>query len=92
MNCLPKELEDIILDYKYQIEHTHKFKKCLEEINKIEYKIEYDDYHSVYRGIRENTHYFYFNGLFEIEQYAGRCDCISIREGEKYEIESERYW
>jgi len=39
MNCLPKELEDIILDYKYQIEHTQKFKKCLETINKIDYKI-----------------------------------------------------
>ncbi len=36
MNSLPKDLEDIILDYKYQMEHTHKFKNTLDIIKKIQ--------------------------------------------------------
>ena len=30
---------DIINNYKYQIEHSQKYSKCMNEINKIEYKI-----------------------------------------------------
>jgi len=34
MNHLPLELENIILDYKYQLESTEKFNKVIVEINK----------------------------------------------------------
>jgi len=39
-NNIPKELEDIINNYKNQIEHSEKFSKCLNEINEITYKLE----------------------------------------------------
>lgn len=39
MNFLPKEIEDIILDYKSQLEHYEKFKKCLNDINSFKYEI-----------------------------------------------------
>ena len=29
---LPKELEDIMIDYKYQLHYTEKLNKCIEEI------------------------------------------------------------
>ena len=29
MDFLPKELEDIIIDYKYQIEHNERLQRCL---------------------------------------------------------------
>ena len=32
MDFLPKDLEDIILDYRNQLEHTEKFKKCMDKI------------------------------------------------------------
>ena len=32
MNFLPKEIEDIIIDYQYQLEHTDKFIYILEEL------------------------------------------------------------
>lgn len=32
LDFLPKEIEDIILDYKYQIEHNEKLQKCLKRI------------------------------------------------------------
>ena len=39
MNTLPKELEDIIMDYKNQLKHSDNFKKCLKEINNIQYTL-----------------------------------------------------
>ncbi len=36
---LPKVLEDIIIDYKNQMEHKEKFEKSLEEIKSITYGI-----------------------------------------------------
>ena len=39
---LPVELEEIILDYKAQLEHTSKFKHCLDEIKAITYYNEGD--------------------------------------------------
>ena len=38
MNNLAKDLQDIIYEYKYQLE----FSECLKEINEIEYSIETD--------------------------------------------------
>ena len=37
MNQLPKVLEDIILDYKYQLEHYEKFEAVLLQIERIGY-------------------------------------------------------
>lgn len=39
MNSLPKELEDIIVDYKNQMEHREKYEKTLMYINLIQYDI-----------------------------------------------------
>ena len=36
MNFLPKELEDIIIEYKNQLEHTEKYKLTLNTINNLE--------------------------------------------------------
>ena len=35
MNQLPLEIENIIMDYYYQLEHTDKFIKCIYEIMNI---------------------------------------------------------
>ena len=35
---LPKDLNDIIIDYKEQLEHTLKFQKTLDKINNITYQ------------------------------------------------------
>jgi len=90
LTLLPKVLEDIINQYTYQIEHSQKFKKCLEAIKEIEYYIFYDDYHDVIRTIRNHTHYYYFfYDRFEIEQYYRHSTTITITEGTKYDFE---YW
>lgn len=34
---LPEDIENIIINYKKQIEISKKFKKCIKEINKIKY-------------------------------------------------------
>ena len=36
---LPKDIENIIIDYKNQMEHIEKFKLTLNEINKISHEI-----------------------------------------------------
>ena len=43
MNFLPKELENIIVDYKYQLEHKEKFNSSLNNIKQITYKIDPED-------------------------------------------------
>lgn len=37
MNFLPKELEDIIIDYKHGLEHREKFTKTLNQIKSLHY-------------------------------------------------------
>ena len=39
MNSIGQDCEDIIYDYVSQIEHVSKFKKCLNQINNIGYRI-----------------------------------------------------
>lgn len=39
LKSLPKNVEDIILQDKYFMEHKEKFKNCIKEINSIDYKI-----------------------------------------------------
>jgi len=39
MNKLPREIEEIVLSYKSQLEHFDKFKYCVNEINNIRYVI-----------------------------------------------------
>ena len=44
MEQLPLDIENIILDYKAQLEHREKFQKCLEQINHIDHNIcDFDD-------------------------------------------------
>ncbi len=38
-NIFPLEIENIILNYKYQLEHTTKFKKSIKKIKEIEYQL-----------------------------------------------------
>ena len=40
MNNLPKDLQDIVYEYKQQLEYTSKFNKCIEKIEEIDYKID----------------------------------------------------
>jgi len=39
MNFLPKELEDIIITYKHQLEHKEKFSKTLKQIKSLQYVV-----------------------------------------------------
>jgi hypothetical protein len=39
LSTLPKVLEEIIIDYKNQMDHKEKFKPTLDEINNIRYEI-----------------------------------------------------
>ena len=39
MNCLPKEVEDIIITYKYQLEHRERFSKTLKQIKLLKYTL-----------------------------------------------------
>jgi hypothetical protein len=39
MDLIGEDCEKIILDYKWQLEHIKKFKKCLKKIKKIKYEI-----------------------------------------------------
>ena len=43
MNFLPKELENIIVDYKCQLEHKQKFNSSLNKIKQITYKIDQEE-------------------------------------------------
>ena len=81
---LPKELKNIIMDYKEQLDYVDKKKKVMEQLINIPYEIEYDSYHGIYRGIRLFTHYFYYNDQFNIENYCGRSQIITITENTKY--------
>ena len=40
MNFLPKELENIIIDYKYQLEYSDEFKQSLDIIKNIKIEVE----------------------------------------------------
>lgn len=42
MDTLPTDIQNIIFDYKAQLEHTSKFIGCIKEIKEIEYNIEED--------------------------------------------------
>jgi len=54
MDFLPKEIEDIINNYTYQIEHSMKFKSTLDKIKTIRYRV-YSTSDCV-RSDREHTH------------------------------------
>lgn len=57
---IPEDIEEIIIDYKYQIEHLEKFKKCINQINNINYTINRNEngYNiRSYSSRRDNTFY-----------------------------------
>jgi len=58
MENLPQELEDIITQYKYELEHKEKFSKCIKKINNISYKLtSVDSWRSII-GSRRTTQYY----------------------------------
>ena len=60
MENLPEELENIIMDYKYQMEHQQRFQLTLDEINQISYTMNgYDSWRSY--GSRTVQYYGGFN-------------------------------
>ena len=50
MNSLPKELEDIIIDYRNNMEKTEKYDKCMKEITTVRlfFKFEFKEGESLY--------------------------------------------
>ena len=66
MDLLPKELEDIVLDYKYQLEINDIYKKCLVEINEIKYIVinTMRDVMSV-RGFQDETVTYNIGKIFD---------------------------
>ena len=71
MEFLPKDLENIILDYKYQLEHTEKSKKYLNYLKntKIEYEPynDNDDFDDNYNGNDNGTIYSMINKFNIVE-------------------------
>ena len=63
MNTLPQDLENIINDYKYQMEHKEKFKSSLDIINQIRYRLLDGDSWRSYRNIDVQ----YYGGLNEAD-------------------------
>lgn len=60
MNSLPKELEDIIMTHKYQLDHEQKFRKCLRELTSnsiahLEQGIRASDMFEIYNSTRRNN-------------------------------------
>ena len=65
MNFLPKELEDIIVDYKEKIETATKYKKCLRELkNNFTYELDYYHGDMVTIRIHKNKSVEYYNNDF----------------------------
>ena len=63
MNFLPKELEDIIVDYKIQLEHKEKYSKCMKEIETIEYNIIETKIEDAQTEINEHMQFWNNGGL-----------------------------
>lgn len=87
MNFLPKDIENIIIDYKEQIiksEHQEKFKKTLDEINNISHMI-IDNDHSIidcmFMKTRSSTRNYFSYLRNNIEVFSS----------EKTEVLSESY-
>ena len=57
MNFLPTEIEDIILDNKYQIEHKENLSRCLDELKQIKIKHTESDTFITYSNGREVQYY-----------------------------------
>ncbi len=76
MNTLPTDLLKIIQNYKDQIDHSKKFKECLEDITLMSYEIEYEGYSSRFNrdedkyenDIETITDYFYDDNILYIER------------------------
>ena len=66
MNSLPLDIENIIIDYKNQMEHREKFKNSLNIIKKIQYNIttEGDSFRTY-----ERTSVQYYNFMNKLEEH-----------------------
>ena len=63
MNFLPKEVEDIIINYKIQMEHKEKYSKCMNDIKKIKYIIHEPEPETIQREINEEIEHWEQSGV-----------------------------
>ena len=68
INQLPEVIENIILDYKAQLEHTHKFNKVLNDIKKIQ-RLQYKK-HEVFLKYGDEQYIDLYFVIAEIPIYA----------------------
>ena len=62
MDILPKDLENIIKDYKYNIEITESYDKVIKEFKKIfDFKVNYLDNTRIIRIIKLHSHEYRFS-------------------------------
>ena len=57
-NQLPLVVENIIISYKSDLEITSLLNKCIEDVEKISYKVEEDD-EGVFQSFRDCVHYVF---------------------------------
>ena len=62
MNTIPSELENIILDYKYQLEHNNLMTNIVKDINSIKYNIYGNESYRIYN----NDRIFYINNKLKL--------------------------
>ena len=88
-----KEINNIITDYKNDLEYQDVFKKCLEEINKITYVIKNNKSTRIMNNY-SNTQYYNWNDILkcfnfnhsiltnhELIRYSnGKIDCILFKQ------------
>lgn len=81
MNNIPKDIEDLIMDYKQDLEDTEKINQnVISKINDITYIIFKEDYSSLSYYINPNTK-IYFRKLF-----CRSCKCILFKQIETFDI------
>jgi hypothetical protein len=87
MDFLPLELENIIYDYKKQLEFTEKFKLVLNEIKNIDYQIIFPDKnhydrenHHLTSTITYNNIYFSKKSQYRLWRDNNIDDCLMIED------------
>ena len=86
MNSLPKEIEDIIFDFKNQLQYS----KCLEEIKKIKYTLKYVILSTEYEDEYDLVDNFDTIELIEDENYI--VSSISSRDDVRYHDRTYDDW
>ena len=68
MNSLPQQIEDIIINYKNQLEHSIKFKKCLSKINNIIHLID-ENSSLIYNDDNNEDDRFYVSYIWDNDNH-----------------------